>query len=102
MRKVIIVAVTVMLATAPATNGGDSTRAMKLIDEVFKGVKDDPTAHEIRAAAQANIGDFKAAVDSERDAIRKAQKLKWDLAPLQERLAAYTHGQAWRQPLLSF
>jgi hypothetical protein len=91
-----------LLATAPVADGGDSGRAMKLIDEVFKGVKDDPTAHEIRAAAQANKGDFKAAVDSEREAIRKAQKLQWNLAPLQERLAAYTAEQPWRQPLLSF
>lgn len=91
-----------LLATTSVADGGDSGRAMKLIDEVFKGVKDDPTAHEIRAAAQANMGEFKAAVSSENEAIRKAQKLKWNLAPLQERLAAYTGGQAWRQPLLSF
>ena len=40
-------------------------RAMSLIDDVFKGVKDDPTAHEIRAAALANMGDYIGAMASE-------------------------------------
>jgi TPR repeat protein len=91
-----------LLATAPDANGGDSKRAMSLLDEVFRGVKDDPTVHEIRAAAQANMGNFKAAIDNEREAIKRAQKLKWDLTPLNERLAAYTLGQPWRGRLLSF
>jgi len=75
---------------------------MSLLDEVYRGVKDDPTVHEIRAAAQANLGDFKAAANTEREAIRKAGRLKWDLAPLNERLAAYTSGQPWTGTLLTF
>ena len=91
-----------LLATTPAANGGDSKRAMSLLDEVYRGVKDDPTVHEIRAAAQANMGDFKAAVNTEREAIHKAGALKWDLTPLNERLAAYTAGQPWTGTLLIF
>jgi TPR repeat protein len=91
-----------LLATTPAADGGDPKRAMSLIDDVFKGVKDDPTAHEIRAAAQANMGDFTRAMASEREAIKKAEWLKWDLTPLNERMAAYKALQPWTGTLLTF
>ncbi len=91
-----------LLATTPVADGGDPKRAMSLIDEVFKGVKDDPTAHEIRAAAQANMGDYAAAVASEIQAIKKAGSLRWDLTPLNERMAAYKASQPWTGTLLTF
>ena len=91
-----------LLTTAPEANGGDPKRALTLLDEVFRGVKDDPTAYEIRAAAQASAGDLKSATHSEREAMKMAQKLKWDVTPLNERLAAYTSGQSWRGSLLDF
>jgi len=43
-----------LLATSDAAEAHDPKRAIQLVDEVFKGVKDDPTAFEIRAAAQAS------------------------------------------------
>jgi TPR repeat protein len=91
-----------LLATTPETEGGDPRRAMTLLDEVFRGVKDDPTAFEIRAAAQANSGDFKDAIKSEREALTMAKRLKWDVAPLDERLTHYTVNQPWRGNLLDF
>jgi uncharacterized protein len=91
-----------LLATAPEAEGGDPRRALRLLDEVFRGVKDDPTAFEIRAAAQASTGEFKEAVQSEHKAIAMAQRLKWDVTPLNERLANYMGNQPWRGRLLDF
>jgi tetratricopeptide (TPR) repeat protein len=91
-----------VLATAPEAEGGDPRRALTLLEEVFRGVRDDPTAFEIRAAAQANSGDFKDAVKSEQEAVKMAHRLKWDVAPLDERLTHYTANQPWRGNLLDF
>jgi putative SOS response-associated peptidase YedK len=73
-----------------------------LIDDVFRGVKDDPAAFEIRAAAAASSGDFKDAVKSQSKAVSMAGHLKWDVAPLNERLAHYTASQPWYGTLLEF
>jgi TPR repeat protein len=91
-----------LLATAPEAQGGDPRRALVLLGEVFRGVKDDPTSFEIQAAAHASAGEFKDAVQSEREAIAMAQKLKWDVTPLNERLAHYMTNQPWRGSLLEF
>ena len=91
-----------LLAAAPAASGGDPKRALALLDEVFRGVNDDPTAFEIRAAAEASSGDFKAASRSEGRALEMAQKLSWDVSPLNERLSAYNSKQPWRGSLLDF
>lgn len=91
-----------LLATAPGAEGGDPPRALILLTEVFRDVKDDPTSFEIRAAAQASEGDYKMAVQSEREAISMAQKLKWDPAPMNERLGLYLTGEPWRGSLLDF
>jgi TPR repeat protein len=89
-----------LLATAPPDGGGDPERALQLLEQVSRDVKGDPIAFEIRAAAQASGGDFAAALRSENKAIEVAQHLKWDLTPLNERLAKYTARQPWREPLL--
>jgi hypothetical protein len=91
-----------LLATAAETDGGDPRRALRLLDEVFREVKDDPTAFEIRAAAQASAGEYKEASESERKAIALAQRLKWDVTPLNERLTHYVANQPWRASLLDF
>ena len=91
-----------LLAAAPASEARDSKRALALLDDVFRGVKDDPAAFEIRAAAEASSGDFKDAVKSQSKAVSMAQYLKWDVAPLNERLAHYTASQPWYGTLLEF
>jgi TPR repeat protein len=90
-----------LLAASPG-EGRDPKRALALLDEVFRGVDDDPSAYEIRAAAQANAGDFRDAVKSEEKALAKAQRLKWDVAPLNARLARYVANEAWYGSLLDF
>ena len=91
-----------LLAAAPDTAARDPGRALKLLDEVFHDVNDDPTAFEIRAAAQASAGQFEDAVKSERRALAMAQALKWDVTPLNDRLSHYVAKQAWHGSLLEF
>jgi len=91
-----------LLAATPDAASRDPRRALELLDEVFRGVNDDPAAFEIRAAAQASAGQFEDAVKSERKAVAMAQALKWDVAPLNERLSHYVAKQAWYGTLLEF
>jgi hypothetical protein len=91
-----------LLAAAPGDATRDPQRALALVDAVFRGVKDDPAAFEIRAAAQASAGDFTGAVKSQSQAVSMAQQLKWDVNPLNERLARYTARQPWYGTLLGF
>lgn len=91
-----------LLAAAPYGDVRDASAARRLIDEVFAGVDDDPTAFEIRAAAAANSGDFGQAVNAEETAINRAGHLSWDLTPLRERLAHYQSHQPWYGDLLGF
>jgi hypothetical protein len=91
-----------LLAAASGEEARDPKRALALLDDVFRGVNDDPVAFEIRAAAQASSGEFKDAVKSESKAILMAQRLKWDLTPLEERLAHYTASEPWHGALLDF
>ena len=69
---------------------------------MFRGVNDDPTAYEIRAAAFASAGEFKDAVKSETKALALAKNLKWDRAPLNERMTHYMSNQPWYGTLLVF
>jgi len=91
-----------LLAAAPDTAARDPRRSLKLLDEVFRNVNDDPTAFEIRAAAQASAGQFEDAVKSEHRALAMAQALKWDVTPLSERLSHYVAKQPWYGTLLEF
>jgi uncharacterized protein len=91
-----------LLAAAPDAEARDSKRALALVEEVFRGVDDDPTAFEVRAAAEASTGDFKAALKSENKAIAMALRLSWDVTPLSERLTHYTANQPWYGALLDF
>ncbi len=89
-----------LAASSGATR--DPKRALTLLEEVFRGVDDDPTAYEIRAAAEANAGEFRDAVKTEQKALAKARALRWDTAPLQDRLGHYVANQPWHGSLLDF
>jgi|KBSMisStaDraftv2_1062788.scaffolds.fasta_scaffold14033_1 TPR repeat protein len=91
-----------LLAAAPDEQARDPKRALTLVEQVFHGVDDDPTAFEVRAAAQASAADFKAAVASETKAIDMARRLSWDITALSERLTRYTANQPWYGALLDF
>lgn len=91
-----------LLAAAPYGEMRDPARALSLIEPVFAGVDDDPTAFEIRAAAAANSGNFANAVMYEAKALDRAKRLSWDVAPLRERWTRYQSGQPWYGDLLGF
>jgi uncharacterized protein len=80
----------------------DPARALALTDSLERDYKGDPTLWEIRAAANASRGDYKAATRAESQAIAQAKQLGWDLAKLEQRQSAYAAGQAWSGNLLDF
>jgi TPR repeat protein len=78
----------------------DPRRALALLDEVSRG--EDPSTDELRAAAQSQFGEFSAAIKSQKRAIERARKLKWDVKPQVERLVSYENQQAWAGWLLVY
>lgn len=91
-----------LLAAAPDPGLRDPKRALGMLQQGFDHISGDPTAFEVRAAAQAAEGDFADAVESERHAMSKAHHLRWDLSPLQARLTLYQAGKPWFGDLLEF
>jgi TPR repeat protein len=91
-----------LLAASPSVEDRDSQRALALIEEIFRGVDDDPTAYEIRAAAEASAGHFVPALRHESRAIVMARQLSWDVTPLSHRLTQYQNNKPWYGALLDF
>jgi TPR repeat protein len=91
-----------VLAGSPLTNVRDPRRALTLIDSIEHEYKIDPSYWEIRAAASASQGDFKAAVKSQAKAVSEATHLGWDLTLLQQRRSLYDSGKPWTGNLLAF
>jgi len=91
-----------VLASSPFTDVRDPPRALKLTDGLGREYKTDPSYWEIRAAANASVGDFKAAAKAQTKAVSEATHLGWDLALLQQRLSRYDSGQPWTGNVLAF
>jgi len=85
-----------LLAAGPEGAKLDAARALQLIDKIRPDMPSTPTVYEIRAAAQAALGKFDDAQDSQRKALGMAKKLGWDTGPQKVRLDAYAHQHAWR------
>lgn len=91
-----------LLAAAPEPGLRDPQQALAMLQKISHYVLDDPTALEVRAAAQAAGGDLADAVLTEKKAIAQAHHLGWDLSPLETRLAMYQTGKPWYGDLLDF
>ena len=91
-----------ILAATPISGLRDPPRALTLADGLEHDYKIDPSFWEIRAAAHASRGDFKAAIKEQSKAVNEATRLGWDLAQLQQRQAFYESGQTWSGNLLAF
>jgi hypothetical protein len=91
-----------ILAASPIREIRDPPRALTLADSLERDYKIDPSFWEIRAAANASRGDYKAAVKAESKAVDEATRLGWDLAPLLQRQSLYESGQPWAGNLLAF
>jgi uncharacterized protein len=90
------------LAASPSTDLRDPGRAMSLVDGLEHEYKKDPCFWEIRAAANASRGDFRAAVNAENQAIVEATGLGWDVSLLALRQSLYASQQTWTGNLLDF
>jgi hypothetical protein len=75
---------------------------LTLTDSIEHPYKIDPSYWEIRAAANASRGDFKAAVKTQAKAVSEASHLGWDVVLLQHRQSLYESGQPWTGNLLAF
>ncbi len=91
-----------LLAATPIDEVRDPRRAIDLLERIFSDYNYDPTAFEIRAAASANFGDFRHAIEDQTKAVAKAKKLNWDLNSQNERLVRYQSHQSWHGDLLAF
>ncbi len=91
-----------VLAANPLSNVRDPPRALALTDSIEHEYRIDPSYWEIRAAASASRGDFKAAVRTQAKALSEAMRLGWDLMLLQQRQSAYESGLPWTGNLLAF
>jgi TonB family protein len=91
-----------LLAAGVDAQKRDPQRALKVLDEVMDDLDDDPTSFEIRAAANAMLGNFPKAQKDEARALKMAQKLGWETASQQARLTAYNKQQTWTGDLFAF
>lgn len=80
----------------------DPQRALTILGEVMRDVDSDPTAFEIRAAANAMLKNFPDALKDQKKALRMAESLKWQAEPQRERLASYTASKPWIGDLFAF
>lgn len=91
-----------ILAASPSKSLLDPSRALALTDGLAHDFKHDPNFWEIRAAANASRGDFRAATKAQAQALDEAKQLDWDLTALNQRQFLYASGQAWNGDLLAF
>jgi TPR repeat protein len=91
-----------ILAASPLTEVRDPPRALTLADGLEHDYRRDPCLWEIRAAADASRGDFKAAGKAQARAITEAKRLGWDLAKMEQRRSTYASERAWSGNLLDF
>lgn len=91
------------LAASPHAALRDAPAALRASATLFvKNVNysQDPQTHEALAAARAASGDFKGAIAAQGNALKGAQKLHWNTARMQERLASWRAGTMWYGDLL--
>lgn len=91
-----------LLATAPEAANRDPQRALALINEVMWNFRLFPASFEIRAAAQAMLGDFAGAQENQTKALKMARKLAWDTKGQETRLASYAASKSWTGDLLAY
>ena len=84
-----------VLAAGPDASRRDPKRALELLSQVKNDVDFDPTFFEIRAAANAMLGEFAEAQDDQKQALQKARRLRWDLTDAQARLTSYAASKPW-------
>ena len=84
-----------VLAAGPEVSRRDPKRALDLLEQVKSDLDFDPTYFEIRAAANAMLGEYAEAQADQKQAMKKARKLGWDLTDAQARLSNYAASKPW-------
>jgi TonB family protein len=95
-----------LLAAGPDAAQRDPQQALALIQEVMSEVMSEvklyPTSFEIRAAAQAMLGDFAGAQETQTRALKMARKMSWDTKDQEARLASYAASKPWTGDLFAY
>jgi uncharacterized protein len=91
-----------LLAASPDESSRDPQRALELLKTVMRDVDQDPTSFEIRAAANASLGNFDNAKKDQAKALRMARALGWDLASPEARLREYENNRPFTGDLFAF
>lgn len=88
-----------VLAAAPDDGARDGARAMALVEELMKGTKTTAIG-ETLAMAMAEVGQFRAASDVQRDVMAAARQagLERDVRRMAENLRRYERGEPCRVP----
>jgi uncharacterized protein len=86
--------------TLAASSLRDGERALAVSEQLVKRQPYYPTVFELRAASYAALERFDEAVGDQRKAIKLASKLKWNVAPLTQRLEAYVARKPWTGAIL--
>ena len=84
------------LATSPFEDLRNGEEALKIIAKKPRNYFDDVRLLETKAAAYAELGDFKKAKKFQRKAEKKAAKLNWDIPLIAERMSLYDREEAYR------
>ncbi len=91
-----------LLASWPDAARRDPARVLTLMGEVGRYFDYDPLSFEIRAAALAAQGDFKAARRAQSRAHTMARELDWDTSLHRARLDAYKQDRVLPGELIEF
>jgi hypothetical protein len=91
-----------LLATGQEPARRDPMRALDLLKQVKDELDFDPMFFEVRAAANAQLGDFAQAQEDQKLALQKAKKLGWNAEDQQARLESYAASKPWTGNLFAF
>ncbi len=84
------------LSTSNVSELRNAEEALELIDSDTRNYFDDVRIMETKAAAYAELGDFKKAKKYQKKAEKIARKLKWEIPLISERLGLYERGKPYR------
>lgn len=91
-----------LLATSPDAARRDPGRALNLLAQIEKEMDFDPYFFEVRAAAQAMLGNFAESQEDQKRALRMARKFGWNSKDAQSRLESYASSKPWTGNLFTF
>lgn len=91
-----------VLATSPEGARRDARRALDLLAQIESEMDFDPYFFEVRAAAQAMLGNFAEAQEAQKRALREARRFDWNSKDAEARLAGYAESKPWTGNLFTF